>query len=107
MSSAEIISFPSNRRRTRARPTPRPDKRNALRVVQIGQWWPCGFVGGMDEPRELAKRYHQLAERCYRLAAIASELVVSEGFTRMGDDLAAKANYLAAKGGQESQTGAG
>jgi len=61
----------------------------------------------VDDPGELAKHYHQLAERCYRLAAIATEPTVSDGFRRMGDGLAAKANYLEAKGGQGNQTGAG
>jgi len=64
-------------------------------------------LGEVVEPRELAKRYHQLAEQCYRLAAIASEPAVSEGFIRMGDGLAAKANHLEAKDGPGSQTRGG
>ena len=102
MSSAEILSFSNHRQRTRtrARQAPSPDKLNAFRVIQLGQWWRRGATGEADEPRELARHYHQLAERCYGLAAIASEPVVFEGFMRMGDGLAAKANCLEAEGGQ-------
>jgi hypothetical protein len=95
--SAKIITFPKDRRHARARQAPSPDKLNGHRVIQLGQWWWRLALGEVNEPRELARHYRQLAERCYRLAAIGSGRAVSEGFVRMGDDLAAKANYLEAK----------
>ena len=84
-----------------------PDKLQRYRLIQLGQWWRPGAIGGAHEPTELAKRYLDLAERCRRLAAIASEPAVSDGFRRMGDDLAAKAGCLGAKAGQGSYTDAG
>jgi hypothetical protein len=66
-----------------------------------------GALGEEGEARELARHYHQLAERCHRLASIACMPAVSEAFIRMGDDWAAKADYLEAKGGRGTQTGAG
>jgi hypothetical protein len=109
MPFAEIIKFPQHRRRTRAgtRQPASPDKLQRYRLVQLGQWWRPGAVGGVSEPGELAKRYRQLAERCRRLAAIASEPAASDGFRRMGDELAAKANHLEAKRAQGNQSGAG
>jgi len=90
----------------RKRP-PNPDKLHAYRLIQLGQWMWRGALDEVGEPRELAKHYHQLAGRCYRLAAIAAEPAVSDGFRRIGDDLAAKADYLEANGGQGDQAGAG
>jgi hypothetical protein len=97
MDSAEIITFPSHRRRlrARARQIPSPSKPRAYRPIQLG---PRRRRGELAEPRELGKRYRQLAEQCYRLGAIASESDVSAGFMRMGDDFAAKADCLEGAG---------
>jgi hypothetical protein len=94
--SAEIIRFPNRRRRPRTRQAMSPDKLNAFGVIQVGRS-SRGALGEVVEPRELAKHYHQLAEQCYRLAAIASEPAVAEGFMRMGEGLAVKAKDLGAK----------
>ena len=98
MDSAEIITFPNHRRRSRtqARQIPSPSKLRAYRPIQLG---PRRQRGEPAEPRELAKRYRALAEQCYRLGAVAGEPAVSAGFMRMGDDFAAKADRLEGAGG--------
>jgi hypothetical protein len=54
---------------------------------------------------ELAKRCRRLAERFYRLAAVAFDSSSSAAFKRLGDDLMAQADALdQAKGKTEGET---
>jgi predicted ester cyclase len=49
---------------------------------------------GANHLGELARHYRRLAKQCYRLAAVANEAAIPEGFSQIGD-LLKKGDLLA------------
>ena len=49
----------------------------------------------MDRRPVMAIQYRQLAKRCYRLAILANETTIADGFDQMGDRFLRRADQLA------------